>query len=375
MKIGFVLDDGLDRPDGVQQYIMTMGNWLEQAGHEVHYLVGQTVRSDIPNIHSLSRNVKVTFNHNNLSIPLGGRRSDIKKLLAREKFDVLHVQLPYSPLMAGRIIKAATSTTAIIGTFHIAPYSWLERLGVKLLGSASRGTLTKFTDIVAVSPVAALAAKSYGLKELAILPNVVDMVLFAPPAGFKRQNKKLKIVYLGRLVERKGARGLLKAICALPDSTKAKIEVRIGGRGALLAELKAYVNKHNLSDIISFDGFISEIDKPAFLANADIAVFPSTGGESFGISLLEAMAAGSGLTLGGNNPGYAGVLSGTPEALVNSRKTKVLAAELDRFILDENLRTNIGRLQMQMVKTYDVQAVGPKLVSLYKHCITRLITR
>ena len=70
LRIGLVLDDTLDTTDGVQQYVLTLGKWLSQHGHEVHYLVGESRRDDIANIHSMARNIKVRFNRNRLSIPL-----------------------------------------------------------------------------------------------------------------------------------------------------------------------------------------------------------------------------------------------------------------------------------------------------------------
>jgi phosphatidylinositol alpha-mannosyltransferase len=70
LKIGFVLDDGLDKPDGVQQYILSLGEWMAGQGHDVHYLVGETERTDLPNVHSMSRNIWVLGNGNRMSIPL-----------------------------------------------------------------------------------------------------------------------------------------------------------------------------------------------------------------------------------------------------------------------------------------------------------------
>ena len=64
LKIGLVIDDGLDNPDGVQQYVLSVGSWLESAGHTVYYLAGQTKRLDIAHLYSLSRNIRVDFNGN-----------------------------------------------------------------------------------------------------------------------------------------------------------------------------------------------------------------------------------------------------------------------------------------------------------------------
>ena len=104
LKIGFVLDSGLDKPDGVQQYVLAVGEWLRGHGHDVHYLVGQTSRRDIQGVHSLGRSVKVRFNGNNGSIPLLARKSKLRAFVAAEHFDVLHVQVPHHPLLAQRIL-------------------------------------------------------------------------------------------------------------------------------------------------------------------------------------------------------------------------------------------------------------------------------
>ena len=105
VKIGLVLDDSLDRTDGVQQYVLCVGQWLQLRGHEVYYLTGETTRTDPKRIHSLSRNVKVRFNGNQLSVPLPASYSKLRRLLTQLDLDVLHVQVPYSPFMAGRLLR------------------------------------------------------------------------------------------------------------------------------------------------------------------------------------------------------------------------------------------------------------------------------
>src|SRR4029079_7527988 len=123
MKIGIVGDDTMDKPDGVEQYIMTIGPWFVAQGHEVHYLVGETHRTDFANLHSLAKNVKVRFNGNRLTIPLPANKRRIQKLLDKENFDVLYVQMPYSPALAGRIVAAAGPRTAVVGAFHILQHN------------------------------------------------------------------------------------------------------------------------------------------------------------------------------------------------------------------------------------------------------------
>lgn len=137
LTIGLVIDDSLDRPDGVQQHVLTLGRWLTGKGHTVHYLTSTTQRTDIPRIHSLAKNLPITFNGNRLGIPLPADRSAIRQLFTDVHFDVLHINMPYSPLLAGAIINAAPATTRIVGTFHIMPWSTLTKVGTHALGQSN----------------------------------------------------------------------------------------------------------------------------------------------------------------------------------------------------------------------------------------------
>ncbi len=366
MKIGFVLDDGLDKPDGVQQYILTVGAWLAAQGHEIHYLVGETKRRDIPNLHSLSDNITVRFNKNRASIPYRIKRPKIIKLL-NSGFDVLHIQMPYSPILSGFIINNAPNKTAVFGTFHIFPYSSLEKSASKVFSLTLKKSLKRFDNFVSVSE----AARQFALHSLGadskVVPNTVDLnkfkVVKAP------QNAKLNIVFLGRLVERKGALELLKAIKHLHIIDPLKnIVIRIGGKGPLEKKLHDFVAKNNLGKFVIFDGYIEEKQKPDYLAQADIAVFPSLGGESFGIVLLEAMASGSGVVLAGDNPGYRSVFNDT-RAIIHPKHTGVFTKELQALIKNKELRKDIHKGQQILVTKYGVNSVGPQIVKLYEQAL------
>jgi phosphatidyl-myo-inositol alpha-mannosyltransferase len=112
-------------------------------------------------------------------------------------------------------------------------------------------------------------------------------------------------------------------------------------------------------------GFVSERDKASLLASAELAVFPSLGGESFGIVLIEAMAAGAGVVLGGNNLGYKSVLGSWPSTLFDPRDTPAFSNCLQRFLDDEHLRAKVYAQQQTAVKQYDVHTVGNQVLQLY----------
>lgn len=362
LKIGFVLDDTLDTPDGVQQYVLTLGTWFNAQGHEVHYLVGESSRNDIDNVHSMARNVKVRFNKNRLSIPLPTNKKQIAIKLAELNLDVLHVQMPYSPMFAGRVIGAAPAKTKVIGTFHIVPASWLHSAGARSLELLNRRTLRRFNAIVSVSPAAAGFAKLvFGINSI-IIPNAVSLTAMQHRPII---NKIPHIVFLGRLVERKGCSYLLRALRQLQAQYDGPYDVTIAGKGPLNDKLKAYTRKYSLKNI-RFTGFVSEADKPALLASADIAVFPSTGGESFGIVLIEAMAAGSRVVLGGDNVGYQSVLSDHPDLLIDAHDTKSFANRLQYFLEHSDACKQASVWAKEAVKQYDVATVGQKIEKLYR---------
>jgi phosphatidyl-myo-inositol alpha-mannosyltransferase len=362
LKIGFVLDDTIDTTDGIQQYILTLGGWFKQQGHEVHYLVGHSERTDIANIHSMARNIKVRFNKNRLSMPLPTSPVLIRKKLKELDLDIIHVQMPYSPLFGGRVIKLSPTKTKVIGTFHIVPANWMHHLGGKALKMLSRRSLKQFDKIISVSTAAQnFASKAFRI-ESSVIPNAVNVKAMKHKPIF---NKTFTIIFLGRLVERKGCYHLLRALEQLQKQYNGNYQVQIGGKGPLKDTLEKYVASHHIKNV-EFLGFVEERDKPKLLASADIAVFPSTGGESFGIVLIEAMAAGARVVLGGDNVGYRTVLGENPELLINPRDFKAFANRLQYFIESKKARTSATKWAKANIGQYDVVTVGKQILSLYK---------
>lgn len=371
LKIGLVLDDGLDKPDGVQQYILAIGGWLQSQGHEVRYLVGQTSRTDIPGVHSMSRNIKVRFNGNRLTMPLPTSRRRLRRFLEAERFDILHIQVPYSPFMAHQLIMAASPQTAIIGTFHIAPNNRLVTIGNSALGLWLRRSLRRFDKMLSVSPTAADFARQTFNVESEVSPNVIDYKRFHDAKPLKKyDDDRLTILFLGRLVPRKGCLQLLKAITQLlKHNDIPPFRVLICGIGPLEAQIRRYIADHGLEDVVELAGFVTEEDKPRYYASADVSVFPSSGGESFGIVLLEAMASGKAAILAGDNAGYRSVLASKPELLFDPHDTDFLTVQLERYLHDGPLRSSIQAWGEEFTKQFDVHTVGRQLVKVYEEAL------
>lgn len=372
LKIGILLDTSFDAPDGVQQYVQSIGVWLAEAGHDVHYLVGQTTRTDIPNIHNLSKNFSVSFNGNKMTIPLWAHRRAVRRLLAEQRFDILHVQSPHHPLMAQYVIHKAGSATGVVSTFHILPYNKLAAAGTWLLGRLLATSLRRIDVHLAVSRTAADFAKKCFKRPYKVLPNVFDYLRFknAKPLA-KYDDDVLTILFLGRLVERKGCQYLLEAITKLDKDSLPAFRVVVCGKGEQLLKLQQYCKLHELTDVVEFAGFVSESDKPRYYASADISVFPSTAGESFGIVLIEAMASGNSVVLAGDNPGYATVMEAQTDRLFIPTDTDVLAELLRKTIQNHDQRQTDARHDMNYVAKFDVNEVGPQLIEQYKIAIAK----
>jgi phosphatidylinositol alpha-mannosyltransferase len=128
------------------------------------------------------------------------------------------------------------------------------------------------------------------------------------------------------------------------------------------------------NDSILFTGRISEEDKPHYLASADIAVFPSLSGESFGIVLIEAIASGAGVVLGGNNPGYSSVLQDVPLAIFDPRSPESFAERLHSLISDKVLSEKIAQKERNTISKFDVSVVASQLVKIYEDAVQKRAT-
>jgi phosphatidylinositol alpha-mannosyltransferase len=304
-------------------------------------------------------------------MPLPVAKKKLQQTLDTLGLDVLHVQTPYSPFMGGRLIGLAAGSTAVVGTFHILPYGLLAHAGSDILGKMNTKTAKRFDAMMATSvPSQQFAGKHYGFTSVVVANPFSHDTFSETRRGKPAKRSEKKIVFLGRLVPRKGALELLKAVAYLRehDIVDVPFHVVVGGKGPEDTTLQHFVRDHDLTSVVSFAGFVPEEEKPALLASADIAVFPSTAGESFGISLLEGMAASRGVVLAGDNPGYASVVADSRQ-LVHPKNTEEFAGALAYWLENDEERSKMAKLQNSHVKQFDIDIIGPKIVALYEQAL------
>jgi len=199
-----------------------------------------------------------------------------------------------------------------------------------------------------------------------IVPNMLD--LGDPPSNPAISgDRPLDIIFVGRLVPRKGAAMLLDAIARLESRRPA---VGIIGDGPLRPKLERQVRRTGLSGNVVFLGAIDDRRKTALLSKAKIACFPSLFGESFGVVILEALAAGAEAVLAGDNRGYRELL-GDVGGLVDPKRTELFAAELKRLLADPEARTALGRSQRRLLPRFDAELVVDQVLDVYRDALRR----
>jgi phosphatidylinositol alpha-mannosyltransferase len=368
LSIALVYDDSLDRPGGVAQHVEMLRRGLTARGHQVHLLVGES-RSPNPACRSLARNVAVRFNGNRLTVPLLAPTAGLEKALFEISPDVLHVQMPYSPLLAGRLVARAHERTAVVGTSHVFSESLRVRLGARLLAAVNARTSGRFDRVLAVSQAARSFAERHSRMRVdAVVPNMVDIAAIRALARGARPFTQPTVVFIGSLVPRKGVDCLVAAWPAVLDQ-HPEARLIIAGDGPRRQALERLARQTGIGRRVRFLGLVDEAEKARLLAAADVACFPSLYGESFGIVMLEAMAIGTPVVLAGDNVGYRELLEGRHDALVNARRTQMLARALAEGLSEAEERELRQRWQARLAARHDLQAVTDEVLEQYHQAL------
>jgi phosphatidylinositol alpha-mannosyltransferase len=204
-----------------------------------------------------------------------------------------------------------------------------------------------------------------------VIPNGVDVARFRDAVPIARwQDGTSNILFVGRHEPRKGLLDLLKAHRIL-RKTGCNCRLLIVGRGPQEREARRYVLTSRMSGV-EFLGRVSDEEKAQLFRTADVYVSPATGGESFGIVLLEAMAAGAPI-VASDIHGYKGVLKrGEQGLLVPPRKPKAIAAAVAQLLADPGLRAQMSENGRQRAEEFSWTRVTAKVEAYYGFVIRRL---
>ena len=367
MKIGIVSPYAYPRPGGANAHIRETYAHLKDMGHEVRIITAPW-GDDPPaqDVIQVGQAVAIPFNGSIGRITLSLRLEWlVSRMLEREKFDIIHHHEPFVPFLSFQILDSAKCPN--VATFHaFGGFSFSYWSGRVVLDHY----MGKIDERIAVSSAARHFVSRYFPGDYRIIPNGVDVDFYANAKPFPEfKDGKTNILFVGRVEQRKGAMYLLKAYAQIkqrhPDT-----RLIIVGRGPQTGDLRRFVHAQRVSDVF-FAGRVDDTDKARFYKTADVYVAPSTGQESFGIVLLEAMAAGCAV-VASDIHGYKRVVQRNVSGiLVEPRDPDLLAAALERLICEPDLRKRLGEAGARRAPEYDWSHVTAELAQVYQEVIAK----
>ena len=354
MKIALVCPYDLARPGGVRSHILGLGETLARGGHVVEVIAP----SNVARLGSLAvvpcgSAQRGRFGGTQIDITWAPLRR-VAEVCARG-YDVMHFHTIWNPLMPFQL--AARFRGPKVATFHDVAGPETPRWASAMMSPLSEGIRRiALRRVIAVSP----AVSRYLLPgRHEIIPNGIAVPRTLPPEGERKA-----ILYLGRLEPRKNVEVLIDAVGRLGPSAPP---LWIAGDGPLLPALVDQAQRARVP--AQFFGEVTEDEKWSLLRRARVVVAPSSGGESFGIILLEAMAAGA-PPIGADNPGYHDLLKDRADQLLFppgdadalSSRLRVLTAG------DANLRA-LREWGDTFWRQFDWSLLGARVERVYQEAI------
>ncbi|HEX6232092.1 MAG TPA: glycosyltransferase family 4 protein [Jiangellaceae bacterium] len=365
MKIGMVCPYSWDVPGGVQVHIRDLAEEFMARGHEVSVLApGDDDAAVEPYVVSAGRAVPVPYNGSVARLTFGPvSASRVRRWLSEGKFDVVHVHEPASPSLG--LLTLWWAEVPVVATFHQAnPRSRAMSAAYGILQSA----FEKISARIAVSEEARKLPVEHLGGDPVLIPNglYVDRFAAAKPRP-EWQGPGGTLCFLGRLDEpRKGLPVLLKAWPRI-HAARPGVRLLVAGRGDIDEARRKLPAE--CRDAVTFLGGVSDEDKAAMLASSDIYVAPHTGGESFGIVLAEAMAAGAPV-LASELVAFRAVLDGGRlGALVPVGDADALAAEAVALLADPERRAAMRAAASVGVRRYDWATVAEEILAVYEMAV------
>ncbi|WP_067780791.1 glycosyltransferase family 4 protein [Actinomyces vulturis] len=362
MRIGLVCPYSFDAPGGVQVHITDLAQELMRRGHEVEVLAPAGKETSLPSwVTSAGEAVPIPYNGSVARLNFGAvvaRRA--RKWLEHGQFDLLHIHEPITPSVGMLALQAATGP--VVATFHASVDRSLAR---ELISPAAVPLMEKITARIAVSQAARRTLLQYHEADAVVIPNGVYVKPFqdAPSSPqWVGTPESPTIAFLGRMDESR--KGLPILAGAIPHVLRQIPGARffIAGRGDA-TEAKRDLAPY--ADHVQFLGGITDEEKMSLLSSVDAYIAPQTGGESFGIVLVEGMAAGTNV-IASNIPAFEDVLDhgALGHTFINED-----SEDLARVIIDTltNIDDSTARRAAadKAVGRYDWSTVTDSIIDVY----------
>lgn len=355
MRVGFICPYSLTLPGGVQGQVLGLARAMRAAGHDVRVLGPCDGPPPDAGVTPLGNSIPLAANGSVAPIA-----PDIPCVLRTiramrdEEFDVVHL---HEPLVPGPCMTVALlKNTPLVGTFHAAGVSASYRWGWAPL----RWLAGRLDVACAVSEDARRLVEHHLGGKYEMVFNGIEVERFAKATPAPTDGPT--IFFLGRHEERKGLAVLIEAMEQLPAETR----LWIASDGPQTAELQART-AHDPR--VEWLGRIDDAEKARRLRGADVFCAPSLGGESFGVVLLEAMAAAAPI-VATNIPGYARVARDGREALlVEPGDSRSLADALRRVLTDGSLAAGLSAAGAERADELSMDRLAQRYLGIYERLL------
>ncbi|TWD84303.1 phosphatidylinositol alpha-mannosyltransferase [Kribbella amoyensis] len=360
MRIGVVCPYSLGTPGGVQNHVRDLAEALLARGHEVSVLAPSDDH-DVPQyVVSAGHAVGVPYNGSVARVTFGPRTaSRVRAWLADGDFDVVHVHEPTTPSAA--LLALWAGDGPFVATFH----TWQVRSrAMSAAAGLLRPWLEKIDARIAVSENARSMMVQHIGGEAVVIPNGLYVDRLAGRPRPEWQGADGTISFLGRMDEpRKGLAVLLAAVPALVTQRR-DLRVLVAGTGQA-DEARRSLPEY-CRDNVMFLGAVDDAARADMLAGSDVFVAPHLGGESFGIVLLEAMAAGAPV-LASDLAAFRQVLDGGRLGeLVEPGDSAALARACSRLLGSVDERDKLREAGLHAVRRYDWSALIDEILAVYE---------
>ena len=363
MRIALVCPYAWDDPGGVQVHVRELAERLLGSGHEVLGLapVRATPRESwmIP----VGRPVDIPYNDSNAPIdPRPWSRRTVRTALAAFGPDVVHAHQPTAPSTG--MWATLEARVPVVGSFHSgATRSRLYDLGAPIV----RWVASRLAARIAVSERAAAFERSRIGGIFHIIPNGVDVGRFATAEPRSDLLPGRRLLFVGRLDERKGFAVAVDAFASIAARHPDTVLVVVGDGPARSAVDRL---APEVRDRVCMLGSIPNADIPPVHAACDLYMGPATGGESFGIVLVEAMAAGLPV-VATDTPGYDEVIrDGVDGILVPPRDAAALAEGASSILDDPRLAERLRRAGRERAAGFDWGVIAERIEAIYTEAVT-----
>jgi phosphatidyl-myo-inositol alpha-mannosyltransferase len=361
VRVGLVCPYSWDIPGGVQAHVRDLAEALIELGHEVSVLTPADEDTPLPPYAvSAGRAVPVRYNGSVARLQFGPvSAARARRWLREGRFDVLHLHEPSTLSLSLTVLMLARGP--IVATWHS---SMTRSRTLSALSGALQPFLEKIGGRIAVSVAARRLLVEHLGGDAVEIPNGVAVAHYAtaqPLPGYPRPGT---VGFLGRYDEpRKGMAVLLDALARLaPD--RPELRLLVAGRGdaeELLSELPPA-----LAGRVDLLGQVDEADKARMLRSVDVYCAPNVGGESFGIILLEAMAAEAPILASDLDPFRRVLDGGRAGTLFRTGDPAALASRLSGLLDDPGRRARLAAVGTEVVAAYDWPVVTRQILDVYE---------